>query len=182
MLITVDQRWENHEKTAAAIPKKFISLFMSYTNNSLNLIFEDYSNAYEFLENLVYHKGDKVYVRFNVKNFDAIRKTGSQKIRKGAAHFSGWQHFFRIRKGSSFDIFCKCDSLKFIFEVLEVYKWPQNWVEAALFKTSRHRTQVEGLWEKVIGIFQNVKKNDTNWLLNQIDNMEDGIGKFIGVM
>ena len=90
--------------------------------------------------------------------------------------------FFRIRKGSSFDIFCKCDSLKFIFEVLEVYKWPQNWVEAALFKTSRHRTQVEGLWEKVIGIFQNVKKNDTNWLLNQIDNMEDGIGKFIGVM
>ena len=58
---------------------------MSYINNLLNLIlkFEDFANAYEFLENLVYHKGDKVYVRFNVKNFDAIRKTGSQKIRKG---------------------------------------------------------------------------------------------------
>ena len=165
---------------------------MSYTNNSLNLIFEDYANAYEFLETLLYHKGDKVYVRFNVKNFDAIRKTGSQKIRKGAARLSATSStikinmmmatFFRIRKGSSCDIFCKCDSLKFIFEVLEVYKWPQNWVEAALFKTSRHRTQVEGLWEKVIGIFQNLKKNDTNWLLNQIKNMEDDIGKFIGVM
>ena len=90
--------------------------------------------------------------------------------------------FFRIRKGSSFDIFCKCESLKFIFEVLEVYKWPQNWVEAALFKTLKHRTKVECLWNKIIWMFQNIKKNDMNWLLHQIKNMKDDIGKFIGVM
>ena len=92
--------------------------------------------------------------------------------------------FFRIRKGSSFHLFCQCDSLKFIFEVLEIYKWPQNWVEATLFNTSRHRirTQEEGLWKKLIGIVQHVKKNDTNLLLHQIDKMEDDIGKFIGVM
>ena len=32
VLITVDRRWQNHEKIAATILKKFISLFMSYTN------------------------------------------------------------------------------------------------------------------------------------------------------
>ena len=55
---------------------------MSYTNNLLDLIFEDFEKVNEFLENLGCHKGVKVYVRFNVKNFDAIRKTGSQKSKK----------------------------------------------------------------------------------------------------
>ena len=92
--------------------------------------------------------------------------------------------FFWIRKGSSFDFFCQCNSLKFIlnFEVLEVCEYPQNWVEAAHFKNLKHRTKVECLWNKIIWMFQNIKKNDMNWLLHQIENMEDDIGKFIGVM
>ena len=56
ILIAVDKRWGDYEKIVVV----FISLFMFYTNSSLNLNFEDYAKVYEFLESLVHHKRDKV--------------------------------------------------------------------------------------------------------------------------
>ena len=185
LLVTVNKLWPNNFQTAAIILNIFVELFMFFTNRSLLVLFEDYSKKYEFLENIVVHHKDSVYVRFHVKNFDHIRKYGCQKVKKGAAKDSAtsanvkintlMSTFFRIRIGSSFDDFCKCDALKYIYEVASVYDWPRSWLMKALYKTASHKTQVEGIWSQIIHIAEEVRKKGTGWLLEEIDKMEESI-------
>ena len=83
--------------------------------------------------------------------------------------------FLRIRAGSTFDVFCKCDALKFIYEVECAYDWPRTWVLAALYKTANHRSQVEGVWAQVIHFFEEMKRKGIQWLLSKIDMMDEEI-------
>ena len=192
IFIVVNRKWRHAAKLAAMVFELFVRLFMVFSNGSLNLIFEDYCRVYEFLENLVFHNNDKVVVRFNSKNFKCVWKDGLQKIKKGAARFSAtsanikintiMSTFFRIRAGSSFDFLCQCDSLMFIYEVIVAFKWPENWIESALYKAAAHRSQVEGLWEKVIVIFNKVKRCGVESLLLEIDKMENEQKHFLVCM
>ena len=185
ILVAVNKYWADKNIVAANILNIFVDLFMLFTNRSLKMIFEKYAKRYEFLENVIMHHKDKVYVRFHVKNFESIRTNGHQKVKKGAARLSATSSqikistlmatFLRIRAGSTFDVFCKCDALKFIYEVECAYDWPRTWVLAALYKTANHRSQVEGVWAQVIHFFEEMKRKGIHWLLSEIDMMDEEI-------
>ena len=189
LFVVVNKQWKNADELAMMILEVFVGLFMFFSGKTLNLIFEDYCDKYEFLENLVYHKNASILVRFNSKNFMSVRTVGTQTIKKGAARFSAtsasikintiMSTMFRIRAGSSFDFLCQCDALKFIYEVIVAYKWPGNWIESALYKSASHSSQVEGLWDKIIVLFNKVKKIGLQYLLDEIDKMEEEIALFI---
>ena len=70
----------------------------------------------------------------------------------------------------------------FIYEVIVAFKWPENWIESALYKAVAHRSQVEGLWEKVIVIFNKVKRYGIESLLLEIDKMENELKHFFVCM
>ena len=70
----------------------------------------------------------------------------------------------------------------FIYEVIVAFKWPENWIESALYKAAAHRSQVEGLWEKVIVIFNKVKRYGIESLLLEIDKMENELKHFLVCM
>ena len=117
-------------------------------------------------------------------NFESIRTYGHQKVKKGAARLSVTTSnikislmatFLRICAGSTFDIFCKCDALKFIYEVKCAYDWPTTWFISALYKTANHRLQMEGVWAQVIHILEELKRKGLHWLLNNIDMMDEEI-------
>ena len=126
---------------------------------------------------VIMHHKDKVYVRFHVKNFESIRTNGHQNVKKGAARHSATSSQIkistlmatflrdRIRAGRTFDVFCKCDALKFIYEVECAYDWPRTWVLSALYKTANHCSQVEGVWAQVIHFFEEMKRKGIHMIL-----------------
>ena len=63
--------------------------------------------------------------------------------------------------------------------MIAAYKWPENWIESALYKSASHSSQVEGLWDKIIVLFNKVKKIGLQYLLDEIDKMEEEIALFI---
>ena len=53
IFVAVNRKWRQATKLCAMVLDLFVGLFMTFSNGSLNLIFEDYCRVYEFLENLV---------------------------------------------------------------------------------------------------------------------------------
>ena len=119
-----DPEWASKSKRKLEI---FKSLFLAIMGN-LTLEFDDYSDSYEFTENVVINTYCDIVVTYNNKNFESLVHNGTQKIIKGCHANSLTSHsikintisntFLRIDKSTSFDAFTIEACLKYIYEII----------------------------------------------------------------
>ena len=122
----------------------------------MNIVLADLSKVYHIFENTVVNTGHKVIVRFHVKNFESVKNSGVQKIKKGIDRRSAGQSqvfintimntLMRIKKGSSYDILCVIAVFQYFYEVLSVLKWERSWIRKAIFRMSAHRSQQSDIY------------------------------------
>ena len=140
--------------------------------------FDNISNEFVYLENIIINVHNDILVSFHNKNYQHIKDHGVQAVIKGAHKNSMSSKqikintlghtFCRINESCSLKIFTSLCSWKFIYEVLACYRWPVEWVFQSLYDIASK--QNNDIWHMIIYKLKKLYKHNkgTQFILKNI--------------